>query len=162
MLPMEIILPLLRTPLSFMSAMAALSGPQWSILVKSDYGVLGGKGRSLHKNYQKYVTDATHGDNIAPVGGHFVLVLPQRVSSAMLGSNKKNLFLPSCRGIQKTLWQVKVEKLICSGWGCRWPFVKVEFWAHFFWESEYGNLKGFKNEHISHKSVNSNGQLLWV
>ena len=70
-----------------MSLVQPALDPYFTILVKSDYGVLGGKGWSLHKNYQKYVADATHRDNIAPVGGHFVLVLPQRVSTAMLGSN---------------------------------------------------------------------------
>ena len=45
-------------------------GSVWGIWVKIGYGVVERKGWSRHKNYQKYVSDADHGDNteISPGG----------------------------------------------------------------------------------------------
>ena len=46
---------------------AAASGPHQPISVKSVNGGLERKGWSPHKNYQKYVPDAGHRDNMASV-----------------------------------------------------------------------------------------------
>ena len=50
-----------------MPEMESGSGPMWCVWVKIGYGVVERKGSSSHKNYQNYVSDDDHGDNIASV-----------------------------------------------------------------------------------------------
>ncbi len=87
----------------------------WAIWVKSGYGGLERKGRSLVKKSQKYVADAPHRDNIVSVWKIFFVLPTLGPLYSELGGYIKNLFRPSLIG---PLWEnkvAKVEKIICSG-----------------------------------------------
>ena len=75
-----------------MTIWAAASGPLWGVWVKIGYGVVERKGWSCHKNCQKYVVDADHGDNIRSVEENLARGLLWRFFGPCWGRIKKICF----------------------------------------------------------------------